>query len=115
MRKCDPPMGRPASLLDPIPDDANREHVLPLVEGKSARIERIVTFGQASPSGFWYDQDLAESVAVLTGSAGLRFEDAPGVLELRPGDHVLIPAHRRHRVEWTDTTGPTIWLAVHFS
>jgi cupin 2 domain-containing protein len=30
-----------------------------------------------------------------------------------PGDHVHIPAHRRHRVEWTDPAQPTVWLAVH--
>jgi cupin 2 domain-containing protein len=103
------------NLLDAIPDDSTQEQVFPLVAAKGARIERIVSRGQASPPGFWYDQDLDEWVALLAGSAGLCFEDEPGILELRPGDHVLIPAHRRHRVEWTDAARPTIWLAVHFS
>jgi cupin 2 domain-containing protein len=115
MPKCEGLLERPDNLLDTLPDDRAREHVFPLVEGKGARIERIVSRGQASPPGFWYDQDLDEWVAVLAGSAGLRFEGQSDVRELRPGDHVLIPAHRRHRVEWTDPTGPTIWLAVHFS
>ena len=26
----------------------------------------------------------------------------------------LIPAHRRHRVEWTDPEAPTVWLALHY-
>jgi len=115
MRKFDPTSGPMDNLLETIPDDSTQEQVYPLFEGKAARIERIVSRGQASPPGFWYDQDLDEWVAVLAGSAGLRFEDRPDILELRPGDHVLIPAHRRHRIAWTDATGPTIWLAVHFS
>jgi cupin 2 domain-containing protein len=115
MPKCDASRGSKGNLLEPIPEDRTKEHVLPLVESKGARIERIVSQGQASPAGFWYDQDRDEWVAVLAGSAGLRFEDDPDVLELGPGDHVLIPAHRRHRVEWTDMARPTIWLAVHLA
>lgn len=107
--------GLPGNLFEPSPADATVEDVRTLVEAKGARIERIVSRGQASPPGFWYDQAEDEWVAVLVGSAGLRFEDAPEVLELRPGDHVLIRAHRRHRVEWTDATGPTIWLGIHLS
>ena len=34
-------------------------------------------------------------------------------IDLRPGAFVDIPARRRHRVEWTDPTRPTIWLAIH--
>jgi cupin 2 domain-containing protein len=78
----------------------------------SARIERIVSFGQSSPAGFWYDQDEDEWVAVLTGSARLELADPVERVELLPGDHLLIPAHRRHRVEWTAPGEPTIWLAV---
>jgi cupin 2 domain-containing protein len=78
-----------------------------------ARIERIVSTGQASPPGFWYDQEQAEWVLLLSGSAGLLIEgeDAPRVLG--PGDYVEIPARKKHRVEWTDPKEPTVWLAVH--
>lgn len=113
MHKSDVREGQPGNLFEAMPDDLTQEHVSPLLEGKGARIERIVSQGQASPPGFWYDQDADEWIAVLAGSAGLRFEDRQDILELRPGDHVLIGAHRRHRVEWTDATRPTIWLAVH--
>ncbi len=75
------------------------------------RIERIVSTGQSSPQGYWYDQDEAEWVCLLKGSAGLKFEDEDQVRVLKPGDWVLIEAHRRHRVEWTDA-GVTVWLAV---
>jgi len=115
MDRFDPLSGPMDNLLEAIPDDLTQEQVFPLLEAKGARIERIVSHGQASPPGFWYDQDLDEWVALLAGSAGLCFEDEQGILELRPGDHVLIPAHRRHRIAWTDATRPTIWLAVHFS
>jgi cupin 2 domain-containing protein len=77
------------------------------------RIERIVSTGQASPPGFWYDQPWDEWVALLAGAARLRFENEPGDRELCPGDHVFIPAHARHRVEWTSAQPPTLWLAVH--
>ena len=78
------------------------------------RIERIISFGQASPPGFWYDQTHAEWVVVLTGAAHLRFDDEAALRSLSPGDYVEIAAHRRHRVEWTDPTQPTIWLAIHY-
>jgi cupin 2 domain-containing protein len=48
----------------------------------------------------------------LKGAARLRFEDE--VVEMGPGDHVNIPARRKHRVEWTTPDEPTVWLAVHF-
>ena len=34
--------------------------------------------------------------------------------EMKPGDFVNIPAHKRHRVEWTTPDEPTVWLAVHY-
>ena len=84
-----------------------------LLETPRVRIERIVSTGQASPPGFWYDQDRAEWVLVVSGAAGLLFEGEAEPLSLGPGDWVHIPAHRRHRVLWTDPANPTVWLAVH--
>src|SRR5215204_3145177 len=75
----------------------------------------IVSTGQASPPGFWYDQPLDEWIVVLAGSAGLLVEGEDGPRTLRAGDHVHLPAHCRHRVEWTDAARPTVWLAVHFA
>ena len=54
-------------------------------------------------------------MALLSGGAGLRFEDEAEPRVLSPGDYLLIPAHRRHRVEWTDPETPTVWLALHYS
>jgi cupin 2 domain-containing protein len=80
-----------------------------------ARIERIVSYGHASPAGFWYDQNEDEWVAVLTGRARLELADPTESVELHAGDHLFIPAHRKHRVQWTAPSEPTLWLAVFAS
>lgn len=85
-----------------------------LLEGGEFRLERIVSTGQRTPEGEWYDQEADEWVVMLTGGARLRFEDGDAALELAPGDYLHIPAHRRHRVEWTDPEAPTVWLALHY-
>ena len=101
------------NLLDDLPDARAAEVSETLLERGAVRVERIVSHGQPTPEGAWYDQAWDEWVMVLRGRAGLRFEDAPAVVELGPGDAVLIPAHHRHRVEWTTPGAPTVWLAVH--
>jgi cupin 2 domain-containing protein len=101
--------------LDVAGLDLSEERFFALVETEHLTIERIVSVGQASPPGFWYDQERAEWVTVLTGSAGVRFHDEADARVLGAGDCLLIAARRKHRVEWTDPDRPTIWLAVHFS
>jgi len=91
------------------------EIITPILNAPGVRIERIVSHGYASPEGFWYDQDEHEWVLVLEGAARLRFEGDAMPVALAAGDHVRIPAHRRHRVEWTRPDGPTVWLAVFHS
>lgn len=103
-------------LFDDIPDDLPEELLTVLAESERVKIERIVSDGHASPEGFWYDQVQNEWVALLSGSAVLSIEKESGIeqVELGPGDHLLLPAHRRHRVESTSKTEKTIWLAVYF-
>jgi len=100
------------NLFAEIPASIPQELVKELIAAAEMRIERIVSHGQASPAGFWYDQEQNEWVVVLQGAAKLRFDD--GIVEMKPGDFVDIPAHRRHRVDWTTPDEPTIWLAVHY-
>jgi cupin 2 domain-containing protein len=102
-----------SNIFADIPRNLSEEEIAVLAQFPGARIERIVSTGQASPPGFWYDQDKPEWVVVLSGSAGLSFEGEAAPRVLRAGDHMLIPPHVRHRVEWTDADAPTIWLAVH--
>ena len=97
-----------------IPTDLPNELVETLEENANLRIERIVSYGHSSPPGLWYDQPNREWVVLLTGAARIRFEGAEQSVELLPGDFVALPAHRRHRVDWTTPNEPTIWLAVHY-
>jgi cupin 2 domain-containing protein len=89
------------------------EQVQALLTAPAIRVERIVSTGQASPPGFWFDQEWDEFVLLVSGSACIFIEGDIATRLLGPGDHLTIPAHVRHRVEWTSESGPTIWLAVH--
>ena len=99
------------NLFDGLPKEFPEELSTLLAESKNAKVERIVSDGHASPEGFWYDQGQDEWVLLVAGSAVLEFEDRR--VRLEPGDHLLIPAHRRHRVESTSQTEKTVWLAVY--
>ena len=99
-------------LLAHLPHGGAEEEFLPLVTNGATRIERIVSTGQSSPPGFWYDQDEDEFVLLLTGGAKLSIEGQSEALMLAPGDWAHLPAHCRHRVEWTSAKPPTVWLAV---
>ena len=77
------------------------------------RIERIVSSGQASPAGFWYEQADAEWVVLLAGEALLRFQDESEARRMHAGDWLYIEPRRRHRVDWTAPAVATVWLAVH--
>ena len=102
------------NLFADLPARRDAEELTPLLERAGLRIVRIVSTGQASPEGFWYDQDDNEWVVVLRGRGVIEFADGRRV-ELAEGDHIDIPAHTRHRVAYTDPHGPTLWLAVHYS
>ena len=93
----------------PLPDEV----VNLLVERLGLRIERIVSAGQATPEGQWYDQDRDEFVLVVDGAARLSIEGETEERELGEGDWILLPAHCRHRVTWTRAEPPTVWLAIH--
>jgi cupin 2 domain-containing protein len=103
-----------ANLFSGIPQHIPAELFTSLLEAPGVKIERIVSHGHASPPDFWYDQDRNEWVIVLTGAARLRFENDEQLIDMKPGDFVHIPAHRRHRVDWTALDEATVWLAVHY-
>ncbi|MGA2033987.1 MAG: cupin domain-containing protein [Thermoguttaceae bacterium] len=102
------------NLFSDIPGELPEEFFTTLLSAKNLRIERIVSQGQASPPGFWYDQAESEWVVVLEGSADIQFEGDPEPARLRRGSCLSIPAHARHRVLWTDPSQRTIWLAIHY-
>ena len=93
--------------------DLGQEVFEQLLQGDDFTLERIVSRGHATPAGQWYDQDRDEWVVLLSGAATIRFEQDRDALEMRKGDYIFIPAHQRHRVEWTDPEQTTVWLALH--
>jgi cupin 2 domain-containing protein len=93
--------------------DTEGEEFLTLHEYHGVRIERIVSHGESSPDGFWYDQSGGEWVLLLSGAARVAFEGESGETELGPGDYLYLPPHARHRVTWTAPDADTVWLAVH--
>jgi len=102
-----------ANIFSKLPDNNLSEIFETIADLKNTRIERIISNGQATPEGQWYDQVQAEWVILLAGSAGILLEGQPETFSLVAGDYLLIPARCRHRVEWTDPAQQTIWLAVH--
>ncbi|MBY0276086.1 cupin domain-containing protein [Candidatus Binatia bacterium] len=84
-----------------------------LVKHSAVRIEQILSKGHTSPDSGWYDQDEHEWVIVLRGRGRLEFDDGEAVT-LDAGGWIEIPAHRRHRVAWTDPDDVTVWLAVFY-
>ena len=85
-----------------------------LLDQPGFKLERIVSRGNTTPEGEWYNQDRDEWVFVVLGRATLTFNDADPV-QLNPGDYVQIPARCRHRVEWTNPQCETVWLSLHYS
>ncbi len=104
-----------ANLFADLPADGEDESFQEILSRPDIKIERIVSRGHRSPKGFWYDQDGDEWVLLVQGNAGLEFEGDAATVDLKPGDHLLIPAHQRHRVAWTSENEDTIWLAVHIA
>ena len=102
------------NLFADLPLNLSREVFETLGSGENVRIERIISHGHSSPDGFWYDQDEAEWIVVLKGEAKLLLDGELGVVHLTAGEYLLIPAHKKHRVDWTAPNESTIWLAVFF-
>jgi glyoxylase I family protein len=78
-----------------------------LLRFRNVRIERITS--SALPDAREYDQEHDEWVMLVQGQA--RLEVAGKTVELGPGDHLLLPAHTRHRV--LETSPGALWIAVH--
>jgi cupin 2 domain-containing protein len=93
--------------------DFNNEISEILFSENNIRIEKIISTGQISPEGFWYDQEETEWIILLKGKASLKFQDGQ-MLNLKEGDYLSIPPHLKHKVEYTTKESETIWLAVFF-
>lgn len=103
-----------SNLLNPFETPPTEEVFEELFRGGAFRVERIVSTGQATREGQWYDQQHTEWVVLLSGSAVLRFEGETEGRTLVPGDAVNIPAFCRHRVDATAVGQESVWLAIHY-
>jgi cupin 2 domain-containing protein len=107
-----PHMNQPKNfftLPSPLP---NKELFESLLTQENIRIERIISTGQTTPLGKWYDQEQDEWIILLQGEAEISYEDNSRC-NLSSGDYLLIQAHQKHRVEYTSTNPPCLWLAIH--
>ncbi|HUI94460.1 MAG TPA: cupin domain-containing protein [Xanthobacteraceae bacterium] len=106
-------MAERGNLFAGLPVRLAQEEFMTLLAAPGLRIERIVSRGQSSAADFWYDQPRPEWIVLLAGAATVTLE-GDAAARLAPGDYLHIPAHRRHRVDWTDPAQATVWLAVHY-
>ena len=102
-----------SNIFDKIPSELTDEVFEQIGGNDKILIERIISKAQVTPEGQWYDQDRSEWVMVLKGEAKLQFEQGE-LIHLQAGEYVDIPAHCKHRVNWTSTETETLWLAVHY-
>lgn len=94
------------------------ERFEPLIEKNGLTIERIISTGQVSPPDFWYDQSRHEFVVLLQGEAKLALLSSSNnhveEIHLRAGEGLNLPVGLRHRVTYTTSDPPCIWLAIHY-
>ncbi|MBC8554486.1 MAG: cupin domain-containing protein [Candidatus Brocadiales bacterium] len=102
------------NIFSDIQKQAPDEVLETILQTDKFKIERIISRGHATAEGEWYDQDKNEWVLVLKGNASLLFEGNDKTIIMKTGDYINIPAHQKHRVEWTEPEEETIWLAIHY-
>ena len=105
---------RVRNLYQDIPVKLVDEMLETLHEDMDVRIERIVSRGHSSPSGFWYEQNEDEWVLLLKGNAVLEFAGGR-TAALGEGDSILIQAGEKHRVAATSSEPACVWLCVYIN
>ena len=101
------------NLFDVTKENFSNEIFERMIENENFVLEKIISEGHSSPRDFWYDQNKNEFVILISGSAKLQYDDGQ-ITNLNPGDYLIIPAHKKHRVEWTDPNQKTFWIALHY-
>ena len=103
-----------SNIYSDIPKELPNELFEKIIQNGSFHLERIISKGHSTPKGKWYDQNEEEWVIVFKGSAGISIEGEAEIVVLKPGDYIHLPANLKHRVEWTDPTTETVWLALYY-
>ena len=99
------------NIFSNISSNTKDEILETLVRNESCKIERIISNTHSTEKNKWYDQDKNEFVLLLKGSAELLFFPNE-LIKLKEGDYLIIPSHKKHRVE--KTAEETIWLTVFY-
>lgn len=107
-----PPNPLISDFFQNLPDASVEEKIEIIAQTENITIERIVSHGQSSE---WFDQDETEFCTVLAGSAKIQFNDDPEPALMKPGSWVIIPAHCRHKVTWTEPDVNTVWIAFKWN
>jgi Cupin domain. len=102
------------NLFDLANQSKSKEIINVLLKNESVQIEHIVSTGQKSPEGFWYNEKRAEFVALMQGEAILEYVDGTQA-KLVAGDTLLIPPHKTHRVAYTSEEPACIWLCIYYN
>ncbi len=98
------------NIMQDLEPSASEEILKTIYSNKNIKIERIVSNGQISPQGFWYDQEEYEFVLLVEGNAVIEFENYK--VSLKKNDFIMIEPHKKHRI--TYTSKPAYWLCVFF-
>lgn len=101
------------NIFDNFLENNDKEFIEEILSAKNFKLERIVSEDHTSPPNFWYNQDKNEFVLLLKGKAKLSFDNGEKY-ELNPGDYMIINAHQKHRVDWTDPDQKTFWLTIFY-
>jgi|SRR3989338_454856 len=101
------------NFFSKIPKSIPKELFETIVSSNDFKIEKIISKGHKTKKDYWYDQDNNESVLILNGSAELLFENEE-LIKMKEGEYIIIPAHKKHRVEKTDEKKETIWLTIFY-
>ena len=102
------------NIFNEIPKQIPDEIIECVLSNDNITIERIISKGHNTPIDQYYDQEKSEWIIILQGQAVLSFEEPHKEVRMKVGDYLLIPAHKRHRVEWTKPDSETLWLAIYF-
>ncbi|MCX6231227.1 MAG: cupin domain-containing protein [Bacteroidetes bacterium] len=101
------------NIFENIAAASENERIEVILNDENIVIERIISYGNPTPEGYWYNQDKNEWVLLLSGEAKLEFKDKK-TINLKAGDYLMINAHQEHRVVYTSKEPNCIWLAFHF-
>ncbi len=95
----------------PIPLDGQQDKYL-IQESSHWRLELISSCNSACYHNRWDEFKEHEWMLILRGSLLLRLKDSDSMVELNVGDHFYLAPHSLHRLEKTDPSPGSAWLAL---